>query len=98
MNIVLLLHSNRDYCVVATQEGLSQTGMCLSQTQMHQLACPKSINMVRNRVPVARHGLILGEDAATAFRKLFKHLSSPPGPMFGPETAAERKIYLKKQI
>ena len=35
-----------------------------------------------NRVPVARHGLILGEDEATASRKLFKHLPGPPAPIF----------------
>ena len=36
-----------------------------------------------NGVPVAPHGLILGEDEATPSRKLFKHLPGPPGPVFG---------------
>ena len=31
-----------------------------------------------NGVPVARLGLILGEDGATASRKLFRYLPSPP--------------------
>ncbi len=53
---------------------LSQTHLCLSQTQMRQLACQKSLKKVMNGVPVARHGLILGEDEAAASRKLFKHL------------------------
>ncbi len=36
--------------------------------------CPKSIKMSVNGVPVAPHGLILGENEATPSRKLFKHL------------------------
>ncbi len=40
-----------------------------------------------NGVPMARHGLILGEDEATTSRKVFKHLPGPPGPVFGPKTA-----------
>jgi hypothetical protein len=35
-----------------------------------------------NRVPVACHGLILGEDEATASRKLFKPLPCPAAPIF----------------
>ena len=33
-----------------------------------------------NGVPVAPHGLILGENEATPSRKLFKHLPGPPDP------------------
>ncbi len=46
---------------------------------------PQSIKIVANGVPVARHGLILGEDEAMASRKLFKHLPGPPGPVVGPK-------------
>ena len=42
-----------------------------------------------NGVPVAPHGLILGEDEATPSRKLFKHLPGPPGPVFGPKMTAK---------
>ncbi len=42
--------------------------------------------MVMNGVPVARPGLILGEDEATTSRKVFKHLPGHPGPVFGPKT------------
>ncbi len=38
-----------------------------------------------NRVPVARHGLTLGEDEATASRKLFR-------PLLGLNTAIKNKI------
>ena len=41
-----------------------------------------------NGVPVAPHGLILGEDEATPSRKLFKHLPGPPGLVFGPKMTA----------
>ena len=36
--------------------------------------CLKFIKMGVNGVPVAPHGLILGENEATPSRKLFKHL------------------------
>ncbi len=48
--------------------------------------CPKSKKIVMNGAPVARHGLILGEDEATTSRKVFKHLPGLPGPVFGPKT------------
>ena len=41
------------------------------------------MKMCVNGVPVAPHGLILGENEATPSRKLFKHLPGPPGPVFG---------------
>ncbi len=47
-------------------------------------------------VPVARPGLILGEGEATASRKLFKHLPSPPGSVFGPKTVS-KTTNLEKQ-
>ena len=37
-----------------------------------------------NRVPMAPHGLILGEDGATASGKLFKCLPGPFPPVWGP--------------
>ena len=43
------------------------------------------MKMVMNGVPVARRGLILGEDEATPSRKVFKYLPGPPGPVFGPK-------------
>ncbi len=48
--------------------------------------CVKYIKIVMSGVPVAPHGLIFGEDEATASRKLFKHLPGPPGLVFGPKT------------
>ena len=36
--------------------------------------CPKCIRIVMNGVPVAPHGLILGENEAAPSRKLLKHL------------------------
>ena len=42
--------------------------------------CPKSIKIVMNGVPVAPHGLILGENEATPSRKFFKHIPGPQGP------------------
>ena len=45
--------------------------------------------MVMNGVPVARPGLILGEDEATPSKKLFKNLPGLPGPVFGPQTATQ---------
>ena len=44
-----------------------------------------------NRVPVARHGLILSEDEATASRKLFKPLPGPPAPISDRTNAAKIK-------
>ena len=43
---------------------------------------PTSLKIVTDGIPVARPGLILGEDEATASKKLFKHLPGPPGPVF----------------
>ncbi len=37
-----------------------------------------------NGVPVAPHGLILGENEATPSKKLLKRLPGPPWPVFGP--------------
>ena len=62
--------------------------------------CSKSVKIIMNGVPVARHGLILGEDEATTSRKVFKHLLGPPGPGFGAK--ADPKIpnpkNLKKKV
>ena len=43
-----------------------------------------------NGVPVAPHGLILGEDEATPSRKVFKYLPGPLGPVFGPKIIKNR--------
>ena len=40
----------------------------------HKTCVQKSIKMVMNGVPVAPHGLILGENEAAPSKKLFKHL------------------------
>ncbi len=48
-----------------------------------------------NRVPVAPHGLILGEDGATASGKLFKWLPGPFPPVWGP-TITKRHRCLNK--
>ena len=48
-----------------------------------------------NGVPVARHRLILGEDEATASKKLFKHLLGPPGLAFVPQRAPNIKHQIK---
>ncbi len=53
----------------------------LSQTRVRQDACQKSIKNDVTRVPVARQGLILGEDKATASKKHFKRLPGPPAPI-----------------
>ena len=45
-----------------------------NRTVWTQHVCPKSIKMGVNGVPVAPHGLILGENEATPSKKLFKHL------------------------
>ena len=50
-----------------------------------QHVCPKSIKNIMNGVPVAPHGLILGEDGATASRKLSKPLQAPFPPAWGPK-------------
>ena len=42
-------------------------------------------------VPVAPHGLILGEDEATPSSKLFKHLPGPLGSVFGPKIPTTKK-------
>ena len=47
--------------------------------------CPKSIQIIMNGVPVAPHGPILGEDGATASRKLSEHLQAPFPPAWGPK-------------
>ncbi len=81
----------RQRYVALKQRYVSLRHKCLSQTQMRQLACPKSIKIVMNGIPVARHGPILRENEATASGKLFKHFQGPPGPVFGPKTAAKSK-------
>ena len=43
-----------------------------------------------NGVPVAPHGLILGENEATPSRKLFKPLPGPPGPIFSKKITKNR--------
>ena len=52
--------------------------------------CRKIMTVVMNRVPVARHRLILGEDEATTSRKLFK----PQKKIQGEGGGGERKKYL----
>ena len=52
-----------------------------------------------NGVPVAPHGLILGEDEATPSRKVSKYLPGPLGPVFGPKIAkkhskSHKSVYL----
>ena len=53
-----------------------------------------------NGVPVAPHGLILGEDEATPSRKVSKYLPGPLGPVFGPkitkniENQKQKKTYI----
>ncbi len=46
-------------------------------------------------VPVARHGLILGENEATPSKKFFKPLPGPPRPVFDPKTASKIKTLQK---
>ncbi len=46
-----------------------------------------------NGGPVARPGLMLGEDEAAVSKKLFKHLPGPPRPVFGPKILPQIKIY-----
>ena len=81
--------SQTDMSLSQTETCLSQTQMCLSQTQMCQLPCPKSIKIVMNGVPVARHGPILREKEATASGRFFKHLPGPPRPGFGQKTVSK---------
>ena len=47
--------------------------------------CPKLTKIGLNGVPVARLGLILGEDGATASRKLSKHVLPLFPPTWGPK-------------
>ena len=49
------------------------------------------MQFVTNRVPVARHGVILGEDEAVASRKVFKHPRALPGPFSAPKWAQRLK-------
>ena len=58
-----------------------------NHTFLAQNVCPKSIRMIMNGVPVAPHGLILGEDGATASGKLSKHLQAPFPPAWDPKTS-----------
>ncbi len=53
-----------------------------------------------NGVPVAPHGLILGEDGATASGKLSKHLQAPFPPAWDPKITknAENQISGKTYI
>ncbi len=56
---------------------LSRTQTSLSQTLLRQLACPKSIKIVTNRVPVAPFELKLGQNESYGLQEPFK---TPPGP------------------
>ena len=56
---------------------LSQTQISLSQTPPRQLACPKSIKIVTNGVPVAPFELKLGQNESYGLQEPFK---TPPGP------------------
>ncbi len=58
-------------------ELLSQTQISLSQTQLRQLACPKSIEIVTNGAPVALFELKLGRNESYGLWGPFKN---PPGP------------------
>ncbi len=49
--------------------------------------CPKLMNIGLNGVPMARLGLILGEDGAMASRKLFRYLP-------GPKTLSKNQTYI----
>ena len=53
-----------------------------------QVSGAKNVSKIGlNRVPVARLGLILGEDGATASRKLFRYLP-------GPKTHSKNQKYI----
>ena len=69
--------SQTEICLSQTQICLTQTQISLSQTQLRQLACPKSIKIVTNRVPVALFGLKLGQNESYGLQEPFK---TPPGP------------------
>ena len=47
------------------------------EVEIAGFGCPKYMKIGLNRVPVARLGLILGEDGATASRKLLRYLPDP---------------------
>ena len=44
-----------------------------------------------NGVPMAPHGLTFGQNEAYRLQEDFKTLLGPPGPVFGPKTAAKIK-------
>ena len=67
----------RQRCVSLRQICLSQTQISLSQTQLRQLACPKSITIVTNGVPVAPFELKLSQNESYGLQEPFK---TPPGP------------------
>ena len=50
---------------------LSQTQISLSQTQLRQLACPKSIKIVTNGVPAAPSELKLGQNESYGLQEPF---------------------------
>ncbi len=60
-----------------TEICLSQKRISLSQTQLRQLACPKSTRIVTNGVPVAPFELKLGQNDSYGLQEPFK---TPPGP------------------
>ena len=64
-------------CLSQTQICLSQTQISLSQTQLRQLACPRSIKIVTNGVPVAPFDLKLDQNESYGLQEPFK---TPPGP------------------
>ena len=67
----------RDVSLSQTQMCLSQTQISLSQTQLRQLACPKSIEIVTNGLPMAPFELKLGRNESYGLQEPFKN---PPAP------------------
>ena len=59
------------YIASQTEICLSQTQISLSQTQLRQLACPKSIKIVTNGVPVAPFELKLGQNESYGLQEPF---------------------------
>ena len=72
-HIYIYIHriSDRDMSLSQTQICLSQTQISLSQTQLRQLACPKSIKIVTNGVPVAPFELKLGQNESYGLQEPF---------------------------
>ncbi len=63
--------SDRDMSLSQTQICLSQTQISLSKTQLRQLACPKSIQIITNGVPVALFELKLGQNESYGLQEPF---------------------------